>query len=84
MCKWIEHPVFQRGIKGVFLRVIYNRQYVIGEIEGFKEGTEMYRVEQRETKQIVTLKNSGKSKDFKLNFVSDSLVTKRELETLKR
>lgn len=53
---------------------------MIGQIEGFKEGADLYRVEQRETKQIVTLKNGGKSKDFKLNLVSDGLVTENEFK----
>jgi hypothetical protein len=45
LCKWIEHIDFQKGVKGAFLRVVYHRQYVIGQIESFKEGAEIYRVE---------------------------------------
>ena len=84
LCKWIEHADFQKGIKGAFLRVVYHREYVIGQIEQIKEGSEIYRVEQRETKKIVTLKNGGQLKDFKLNVVSDGLVTEQEFSTLRR
>ena len=84
LCKWIESPEFQEGTKDAFLRVAYHRHYVIGQIEGFKEGNELYRVEQRETKQIVTLKNGGKSKDFKLNLVSDGLIKEEEFLTFQR
>ena len=62
------------------MRVLYHRNYVIGRIVEIKEGTEIYRVEQRETKKIVTLKNGGKLKDFKLNLISDGLVTEREFK----
>lgn len=64
--------------------IYHKKQYVIGQIEGFKEGTEHYRVEQRDTKQIVTLKNGGKLKDFKLNLVSDGLVEETEFKALQR
>lgn len=84
LCKWIENPEFQDGIKEAFLRVVYHRQYVIGQIAGFKEGPEHYRVEQRETKQIVILKNGGICKDFKLNLVSDGPVTENEFKTFQR
>ena len=60
----------------------YHKRYVIGQIEGFKEGSEHYRVEQRETKQTVTLKNGGKPKDFKLNLVSDGPVEEKEFKGL--
>lgn len=30
LCKWIEHGQFRKGIIGAFVRVVYNRQYVIG------------------------------------------------------
>ena len=66
------------------MRVAYHRQYVIGQIVGFKEGTEVYRVEQRETKWSVMLKNQGKLKEFKLNLVSDGLVTENEFKALQR
>lgn len=66
------------------MRVVYNRQYVIGQIESFKEGNDLYRVEQRETKQLVTLKNAGKTKDFKLSLVSDGVCSQNEFEKLQR
>ena len=66
------------------MRVVYHRQYVIGKIEQFKEGTELYKVEHRETRQIVTLSNGGKSKDFKLNLVSDGLCEEQEFKNLQR
>ena len=66
------------------MRVAYHRQYVIGQIVHFKEGNEVYRVEQRETKWVVVLKNQGRTKDFKLNLVSDGVVTENEFKTLQR
>ena len=45
LCKWIEVSEFQKGIKGAFVRVCYRGQYVIGQIDQFKEGAEHYRVE---------------------------------------
>ena len=75
LCKWIEHADFQKGVKDAFLRVAYHRQYVIGQIVQFKELEEVYRVEQRETKWVVILKNQGRTKEFKLNLVSDGVVT---------
>ena len=53
----------------------YGRTYVIGMIESFREGNDFYKVEQRESKLIATLRNGGKSKEFKLNAISDSKVT---------
>ena len=57
------------------MRVTYGRTYVIGMIESFREGNDFYKVEQRESKLIATLRNGGKSKEFKLNAISDSKVT---------
>lgn len=82
LCKWIEHADFRQGICGAFVRVVYHRQYVIGQIVAFKEGSDLYRVEQRETKQLVTLKNDGKTKDFKLNLVSDGICSQAEFDRL--
>ena len=84
LCKWIEHTDFQKGIKDAFVRVVYHRQYVVGQIDSFIEGTEYYKVDQRETKWTVMLKNGGKIKQFKLNYVSDGLMTEDEFKALKR
>lgn len=45
LIRWIEHPDFQQGVRGGFLRVTYHRSYVIGQIERFKVGNETYRVD---------------------------------------
>ena len=66
------------------MRVVYHRQYVIGQIDGFIEDEDYYKVDQRETKWIAQLKNGGKVKQFKLNFISDGLTTEEEFRSLKK
>jgi len=53
------------------VRVTYHRQYVVGMIDDFKTGTESYKVDQRETKLQVVLRNGERLKQFKLNMISD-------------
>ena len=72
------------GSQGAFLRVRYGDKYVIGQIDSFREGYEIYRVEQRDTKQIVTLKNAFKKKEFRLEKVSNAPVTENEFRTFLR
>ena len=81
--QWIEDPAFRDLMAGTFVRVVYHRQYVIGQIEDFKEEKDVYKVETRETKHYVTLKNGGKSKDFRLNHVSDGYCLQKEFDLLK-
>lgn len=50
LCKWVESKDFTKGITdlgvgGAFLRVRYGDKYVVGQIESFREGTDIYRVE---------------------------------------
>lgn len=71
LVRWIEHPDYQEGIVGGFLRVTYRGSYVIGQIERFKVGAETYKVDQKETKIIVELRNGEKLKEFRLNMISD-------------
>ena len=66
------------------MRVRYADKYVLGQIESFREGSDIYRVEQRDTKQIVTLLNAGKKKDFRLEKVSNVLVTENEFHLFQR
>ncbi len=35
MAKWVEHEEYRLGLKGAFVKVIYNKQYVIGMIDSF-------------------------------------------------
>ena len=89
LCKWVESKDFTKGITflgcgGAFLRVRYGDKYVVGQIESFREGTDIYRVEQRDTKQIVTLKNADKKKEFRLEKVSNCPVTENEFKLFLR
>lgn len=84
LVRWIDHPDYQEGIRGGFVRVTYQRNYVIGQIERFKVGTETYRVDHKETKLIVELRNADKLKDFKLNAISDQKCQQSELNKLLR
>lgn len=45
LIRWIEHPNYQEGIRGGFVRVTYARMYVVGQIERFKVGNDTYRVD---------------------------------------
>ena len=45
LVRWIEHPDYQEGIRGGFVRVTYRGNYVIGQIERFKVGNESYKVD---------------------------------------
>ena len=58
--------------------------YVIGQIERFKVGNDTYRVDQKETKIIVELRNGEKLKEFRLNAISDQKCTQAEFEKLQR
>lgn len=60
------------------------RGYVVGLIDDLVVTTETYRVEARETKTQIKLRNGGKIKQFKLALVSDALVTEGELKTCLR
>ena len=71
MTKWVEHEEYRQGLKGAFVRVIYNKQYVVGMIDSFILGPDTYRVEQSDTRYQVMLSNRGKLKQFKINVVSD-------------
>ena len=66
------------------MRVRYADKYVLAQIDSFREGNDIYRVEQRDTKQIVTLLNAGKRKDFRLEKVSNVLVTENEFNLFRR
>ena len=71
MAKWIEHEEYRDSLKGAFVRVTYNKQYVVAMIVEFKIGNDCYKVEQRETKWQLVLSSRGMNKQFKLNLVSD-------------
>ena len=64
------------------MRVTYHRSYVIGQIERFKLGHETYRVDHKETKILVELRNGDKVKEFKLNSISDQKCTEAEFKKL--
>lgn len=57
LAKWIEVDQYRDGLKGAFVRVIYNTQYVIGQIDGFQLGKDSYKLEQRETRYLISLMN---------------------------
>ena len=45
ICKFFEHPDYQVGVKGAFVRISYAGAYNIGQIKEFKVGKELYKVE---------------------------------------
>ena len=45
MAKWIEHEEYRESLKGAFVRVTYNKQYVVAMIVDFKAGGDCYKVE---------------------------------------
>ena len=45
MAKWIEHEEYRDSLKGAFVRVTYNKQYVVAMIVEFKIGNDCYKVE---------------------------------------
>ena len=45
MAKWIEHEEYRESLKGAFVRVTYNKQYVVAMIVEFKIGNDCYKVE---------------------------------------
>jgi hypothetical protein len=45
MAKWIEHEEYRDSLKGAFVRVTYNKQYVVAMIVDFKAGSDCYKVE---------------------------------------
>jgi hypothetical protein len=45
MAKWIEHEEYRESLKGAFVRVTYNKQYVVAMIVDFKFGNDCYKVE---------------------------------------
>lgn len=80
--KWIEFAEYRLGLKGALVRVHYNKQYLIAQIDDFKEESLEYRVEQRMTKFQILLKNQGKIKQFKISMISDRDPTESEYQKL--
>ena len=75
---------YKEGLTGAFVRVVYARNYVVGLVEDMLVGTETYKVEQRETKTQIKLRNGEKVKQFKLNLISDQYVTDVEFKKAAR
>lgn len=50
IAKWIEFEEYRLGIRGSLVRVHYNKQYLLAQIDDFKEENHEYKVEQRMTK----------------------------------
>ena len=71
IAKWIEFEEYRLGIRGSLVRVHYNKQYLLAEIDDFKAESLEYKVEQRMTKFQILLRNQGKVKQFKISMISD-------------
>ena len=76
---------YKAGLEGAFARVAYrfagaSRGYVVGLIDDLVVTSETYKVEQRETKTQIKLRNGEKIKQFKLTLVSDAIVTEVEFK----
>lgn len=84
LAKWIEVDQYREGLKGAFVRVTYNKQYVLAMIDSFSPGKDSYKVEQRETKFQINLTNRGKTKQFKINLVSDHEPTESEFMRMRQ
>ena len=76
----MEHPTYQNGIKGAFVRISYGGSYNIGQIKGFDEGREHYQVEQRETKFLITVFDGTKNRNLKLDLISDQNITEQDFK----
>jgi hypothetical protein len=68
---------------GAFVRVTYHKSYVVAQIEDFKQGIESYKLNQNETKWQILLRNKNKLKQFKLNMISDGVVSENEFQRMK-
>ena len=75
---------YKEGLKGAFVRVTYAKGYVVGLIDDLEIANESYKVEQRETKTQIVLRNGEKTKQFKLNLISDQYVTEEEFKKCQR
>lgn len=80
-----ERKKYKAGLQGAFARVAYRfggaqRGYVVGLIADLVVTNEAYKVEQRETKTQIKLRNGEKIKQFKLSLVSDALVSESEFK----
>ena len=80
----MEQKDYKKNIKGAFVRVTYARTYVVGLIDDMIVGSEAYKVEQRETKTQIVLRNGKKYKQFKLGLISDQYVTESEFKKCQR
>jgi len=81
---WIGVPYWKSAIKNVYVRIGVSdrkgRVYKLAEIVDDKEGTQMYRVGNKETNLELVLQMGRKSKSFSMKYISNKAIDQIEFQ----